>query len=145
MRFHTVVCVGLLALSSCVVGQDVASAFDGPLGGFGYNYGALYNSLDYRVPYFAAHPPVYYSAPVPRTYGHSPFAYPPYFRTPEIVPDAAGVTIVNPFAATKESTPRSSSPDQLDDNLVRQDVPSLPLIVTNPYANQSAPVVQVSR
>ena len=29
------------------------------------------------VPYYAMHPPVYYSYPVPRPYGYSPFAYPP--------------------------------------------------------------------
>ena len=52
--------------------------------GWGYDMGCLYNSLDYNVPYFAAHPPVYYSYPVPRTYGYSPFAYPPYVMTPEV-------------------------------------------------------------
>jgi hypothetical protein len=36
-------------------------------------------------PYFAIHPPVYYSQPVPRTYGYSPFAYPGTMQTPEIV------------------------------------------------------------
>ncbi len=35
-------------------------------------------------PYFALHPPVYYEMPVPRTYGYSPWAYPPYVMTPEI-------------------------------------------------------------
>jgi hypothetical protein len=36
-------------------------------------------------PYFALHPPVYYEMPVPRPYGYSPWAYPPYMTTPEIV------------------------------------------------------------
>ena len=36
-------------------------------------------------PYFAIHPPVYYSQPVPRTYGYSPYAYPGTMQTPEIV------------------------------------------------------------
>jgi len=36
-------------------------------------------------PYFALHPPVYYSAPVPRSYGYSPYAYPGTVETPEIV------------------------------------------------------------
>ena len=40
-------------------------------------------------PYFALHPPVYYSHAVPRTYGYSPFAYPGYKETPELkVPTA---------------------------------------------------------
>ena len=33
-------------------------------------------------PYFAVHPPVYYSYMVARTYGYSPFAYPPGVLTP---------------------------------------------------------------
>ncbi|MCA9166639.1 MAG: hypothetical protein KDB23_03180 [Planctomycetales bacterium] len=36
-------------------------------------------------PYFALHPPVYYSAPVPRSYGYSPYAYPGTMETPAIV------------------------------------------------------------
>jgi hypothetical protein len=40
----------------------------------------------YRIPYFSKHPPVYYSYPVPRTYGYSPYAYPAGTRTPEIKP-----------------------------------------------------------
>lgn len=35
-------------------------------------------------PYFALHPPVYYSQPVARTYGYSPFAYPGSVRTPDV-------------------------------------------------------------
>src|SRR5437870_3480881 len=37
-----------------------------------------------HIPYFALHPPVYYSEPVARTYGYSPFAYPFGSPTPEI-------------------------------------------------------------
>ena len=35
-------------------------------------------------PYFALHPPVYYSCPVPRSYGYSPYAYPGCMQTPEV-------------------------------------------------------------
>jgi hypothetical protein len=35
-------------------------------------------------PYFALHPPVYYSVHVPRSYGYSPFAYPGCVPTPEV-------------------------------------------------------------
>ncbi len=35
-------------------------------------------------PYYALHPPVYYSCPVPRSYGYSPFAYPGCVQTPEV-------------------------------------------------------------
>ena len=36
-------------------------------------------------PYFSLHPPVYYSYPIPRTYGYSPYAYPGTKETPELV------------------------------------------------------------
>jgi hypothetical protein len=35
-------------------------------------------------PYYALHPPVYYSCPVPRSYGYSPYAYPGCVQTPEV-------------------------------------------------------------
>ena len=35
-------------------------------------------------PYFALHPPVYYSCPVPRSYGYSPYAYPGCVETPQV-------------------------------------------------------------
>ncbi len=61
-------------------------AFSG--GGFGQYFGGgqsgLYSSgLIPTPPYFAIHPPVYYSRPVARPYGYSPYAYPDYVRTPE--------------------------------------------------------------
>ncbi|MEN0109314.1 MAG: hypothetical protein AAF805_01200 [Planctomycetota bacterium] len=83
-------------------------------GAYGLGIGGLYRSLDFptenRVPYFASRPPVYYSAPVPRTYGFSPFAYPPSTMTPEIAPVAKPVTIVNPHVegASQESTRRAA-------------------------------------
>lgn len=43
-------------------------------------WGCYYNSSPYfqeSVPYYALHPPVYYSYPRPRTYGDSPFPYLP--------------------------------------------------------------------
>ncbi len=51
----------------------------GPFGGYYGNWGrSTYPSLDrFAPPYFALYPPVYYSGQVsPRSYGHSPFAYP---------------------------------------------------------------------
>ena len=72
--------------------------------GYGLGIGQLYRSLDFpldrRVPYFAARPPVYYSAPVPRTYGHSPFAYGPWAHTPEFVEP---LEVKNPHAREASS------------------------------------------
>ena len=71
------------------------------LGSYGYGYGAwdvgrLYGVLADRVPYYAAFPPVYYSYPVARSYGYSPFAYPPGVMTPE-VEVAEPLAISNPY------------------------------------------------
>src|SRR5262245_48352075 len=63
----------------------------------GWNIADLYRQLYHNLPYFALHPPVYYSYPVPRTYGYTPFAYPPYVMTPDVVEDKQPTTIENPY------------------------------------------------
>ncbi len=108
-----------------------ASACDG--GGYGgLGLGFLYNSLEYRVPYFAALPPVYYSYPVPRTYGHSPFAYPPHFRTPEVF-ETSGPVMVNPFVPSSNEVPASTTES---DRAVSYPQVSVPLVVDNPFCVQ---------
>jgi hypothetical protein len=57
-----------------------------------------------RIPYYALYPPVYYSYPVPRTYGYSPFAYPPGTMTPEAPPQIKAAEYINPFVP-KEASP----------------------------------------
>ncbi len=54
-------------------------------------------------PYFALHPPVYYSAPVPRSYGYSPYAYSGDTRTPDVVQPQV---IDNPHVEPKETVQR---------------------------------------
>mgnify|MGYP001050168337 CR=1 FL=1 len=49
-----------------------------------------------HIPYFALHPPVYYSQPVGRPYGWSPFAYPGWVQTPMVAPPRPMV-IQNPY------------------------------------------------
>ncbi len=65
----------------------------------------LYGSRVDEVPYFSMFPPVYYSMPVPRTYGWSPFAYPPGTMTPEVAADGPE-DIINPYVPqNKEAKP----------------------------------------
>lgn len=98
MKTQLVILLVMLAALFAAAPAASAQGCDGWYGGgWGYGMGYLYNSLDYNVPYFAAHPPVYYSYPVPRTYGYSPFAYPPGTITPEAPPKAAAVEYLNPF------------------------------------------------
>ena len=102
MRYPIAIAAVLIASLSA----GSADAFQGCGGGglwapYNLGIGGLYRSLhfptDRRVPYFAAHPPVYYRHPVPRTYGYSPFAYTPTTMTPEVVTTVAPVEIINPY------------------------------------------------
>lgn len=75
-------------------------------GGFGIAYGARPNYVP-TPPYFALHPPVYYSYQIQRrSYGSSPFAYPGFYApaasagvsaTSATAPAAEPQWIVNPF------------------------------------------------
>lgn len=69
------------ALSLGASGEAFA---DGPYGV--YAWPAWERSVYVRenIPFYALHPPVYYSYPVARPYGYSPFAYPPGVKTPEV-------------------------------------------------------------
>jgi len=83
------------------------------------------------IPYFALHPPVYYSYPVPRTYGYSPYAYPPGTMTPQ-VSKPEPVMIHNRFVPSKAT-------DQPKHDRVAQ----APLRITNPYVlGEGNPLVQ---
>ena len=99
--------------------------------GFGFDVGRLYRVLGQNVPYYAAFPPVYYSAPIPRTYGYSPFAYPPGTPTPELgLPTVAAKEIVNPYvpASTVAETEEA-------DKVTKGDSTPEPLAIVNPYVN----------
>jgi hypothetical protein len=95
--------------------------------GYGWGYGMMYQSMAYRVPYFAAFPPVYYSYPVPRTYGYSPFAYPPHVMTPDVVLPSPQV-FSNPYVPVEPVTP--AKPPQ--DRATATERPG-PLVVVNPF------------
>ncbi len=113
-------------------------ACDGYGGGFpawGYDYAGLYRLMSANVPHFAAFPPVYYSEPVPRSYGYGPFAYPPHVRTPEIVAaPVQPVTIINPYVEQAEDD------EQADLGPTASNQPPAPLMVYNPYINSTASV-----
>jgi len=115
---------------------------DGCYGGFGYGYGYLYNNLDYKIPYYAAFPPVHYSYPVPRTYGYSPFASPPGTMTPEIIEKPAEpVTIINPHVQGADEVKENEPADSVAASKRQPE----PLVIVNPYVKQSGSLVNVSR
>jgi hypothetical protein len=138
MKKHLLI---LLVLGAAVFAGAQARACDGNCygggGGWdgGWGWGAMYNSLEYNVPYFAAHPPVYYSYPVPRTYGYSPFAYPPTVMTPDVVlGDEQPVEIVNPYVP---STQTSDAPSDQTAAAPKAKAQPEPLVIMNPFVRNA--------
>jgi hypothetical protein len=123
----SIVVVAAVAIVFLASPRAQAQMYGGYAGGW---YGGLpYSvySLD-SVPYYALHPPVYYSHVVPRPYGYSPYAYPPYVMTPERTPETPQ-TMVNPHvpaspASNSEPKPRVAHVE--------------PKTVFNPYVNSEA-------
>lgn len=98
---------------------------------FGLNNGLPYSNGNEHIPYYSLYPPVYYSMPVPRTYGYSPFAYPPGYMTPqvEILPEPE--TIINPHVepSTKSGKVKKAAPP-LDRSA------QAPRTIFNPFVEQ---------
>jgi hypothetical protein len=136
---RTLLFFALVAIVLATTAPAMADGACGYGGGYGYGLGYLYGNLEYHVPYFAAHPPVYYSHPVPRTYGYSPFAYPPGVMTPEIVEESQPLELINPHvqSSTSEAMPQDRS--------TRSQRMPQPLVVMNPYVDSELPVAQVER
>lgn len=104
----------------------------------GWDIADLYRQLYNNLPYYALHPPVYYSQPVPRTYGYSPFAYPPGVMTPEIVEESKPVTIVNPYVP---STKPASAETKADRSASTSTTPE-PLVIINPFVTPKTEVAK---
>ena len=69
---------------------------------------SLYSGGQIKAPpHFSIHPPVYYSRPVARTYGFSPWAYPPETITPG-APRKIGPVMVNPYVSQEASVAQAA-------------------------------------
>jgi hypothetical protein len=133
------IAVALLAVVALVGSVDRASA-QAPYCASGYNpwMGGGYNLyIGETLPYYAMFPPVYYSQPVARTYGYSPYAYPPGTMTPEVVVEQP-MTITNPHAAPKAAPQSNGKPAEkvkavsLESGM---EMPDRVQVIVNPYAN----------
>jgi hypothetical protein len=127
--------VGLLisaALAGCVTAGSVRAddALRGYYGhgfpwfGYGHNGPAAYALGNIPAPpYFALHPPVYYSHPTARPYGHSPFACSCacHHGEPRTPPPRV---VANPYNRAKSEGQKSTR---------GQDVAAVPVRVSNPY------------
>ncbi len=76
-------------------------------GGYGYGYGPFSVYSTESIPFYWRYSPVYYSLPVPRTYGYSPYAYPPGVRTPEVIIEPE--VISNPYVPQENTSADPSS------------------------------------
>lgn len=116
----------------------------------GAYYGAFWGGWNLYgqdpVPFYALHPPVYYSLPVPRTYGYSPFAYPPGVMTPEVLSAEPAViqnhTIPGKPAAQEKSARVAVAPLRLQNPFVVQSERSgVPELATTASGAESQPLV----
>ena len=109
-------------------------------------YANPYYPSDRRIPYFAEHPPVYYSYPVPRTYGYSPYASPPTYTAPEVRVDP--VVISNPYVPQAPAEPAKAerntapAPNQADRSAATKRTAG-PLVVINPFVSSGSGLAQL--
>jgi hypothetical protein len=141
MMRHLLICAAVIGALS-FASQSANAQYGGGCGDYGYGYGYLYNILRYEVPHFAAFPPVYYSEPVPRTYGYSPFAYPPNVMTPEIVGESRPLEIINPHVDSTEMKPTKATTKAKSDRTAATSARIEPLIVINPFVTPNEAVAR---
>lgn len=126
----------VLGFAMCSL-SSAAQAEPWPGLNWGYGWGWPYSvyTLD-TIPYFALHPPVYYSRPVARPYGYSPFAYPPGVMTPEGPPPQPQV-LYNPHVRAGLVNPPGETQEEI--RTARR-----PLRVVNPYVALPAQAAKVA-
>lgn len=145
MNLRRALLLGVLALIAAGAGRAQAQCGYGAAGyGSGaWDVGRLYGVLQQNVPHFAAFPPVYYSVPVPRTYGYSPFAYPPGTMTPEVVESAEPLSVVNPYfsGASETSTAAEPAAQAPADRTTMAPATraARPQTIVNPYVERATP------
>jgi hypothetical protein len=111
--------VGVLGCVDRMNGQGWAGGY--PYAPYwGYGCPTIYSTES--VPYYCLHPPVYYSYRVARTYGYSPFAYPPGVLTPGSEPPHPAM-VQNVYAAEAEQPSESQEgrpPQRIENPFVEQ-------------------------
>jgi hypothetical protein len=116
MNFRPIIVglTGCMLLTSCFA----AAGQDWSWPGWGYGCQSTY-SID-AVPYFALHPPVYYSYRVARTYGYGPFPYPPGVMTPGSEPPRTVQNVYAPSSETPADSQQGRPPLRIDNPYVEQ-------------------------
>ncbi|MGE0756013.1 MAG: hypothetical protein AB7F89_03360 [Pirellulaceae bacterium] len=131
-RFLSLSAVAILcaAMSPSLPAGDYYGGFYGhgfPWFGYGNQGPAAYALGNIPAPpYFALHPPVYYSHPVARPYGHSPFACPCGGHVQ--APRPARRIVANPFIELKPAEPAKPAGQ----------VAKVPVRIVNPFFEGTA-------
>ena len=112
--------VGLIGCIDAAASSAHAQFF-APSYGFAGGTGPYNLYTQDTPPFYAMYPPVYYSRPVARTYGFSPFAYPPGVPTPQNFASA-------PQGVQTSEIYDSNAPPGPADALA-----AAPLMIENPY------------
>jgi hypothetical protein len=131
MNTKSLICLVLVALGAfrcagTAEGWDRPYYCDYALTSWLWPSGSLY-VRDAIPPYFALFPPVYYSYAVPRTYGFSPYAYPPGTITPasrQIAPLVVRNEYLSGTTAAAEPGPQQRPPLRIVNPFVAQ--PAVP-------------------
>ena len=119
--------VGLVSVVALELPRDIRGQdwlYGGPYSSVCWGYGWPASHFDNgAVPYFSLHPPVYYSYRVARTYGYSPFAYPPGVLTPGSEPPRPAVAqnvYTMPEGAESAGSQQGRQPLRIDNPFVEQ-------------------------
>jgi hypothetical protein len=117
MKSHALVFVLALAVvAAAVILMPTAANAQGPAvspyvaWGYYGPYPYLGSVNQPKIPYYALYPPVYYSYPVARPYGYSPFALPPGVEPVE-PQEPMAEEIINPFYRAKGNDSEAKSPE----------------------------------
>jgi hypothetical protein len=98
---------------------------------WGYWYPYAANSYE-SIPYYALHPPVYYSHPIARSYGDSPYPYPPGLMAILAAESASGPQIMrNDYEGNQSDSSEMTTQSGSEYQIHR------PLRIKNPFVEQS--------
>jgi hypothetical protein len=136
-----------LLVATLLVASDSYADGNWWWGGSPYGFNNI-NRSDREIPFYAEHPPVYYSYIVPRTYGQSPYAYWPGPYTPTLTPEP--IMVDNPyFDIVPEEIP--AKPDDVkrkptsSDKQVQAIHRGGPVVVLNPFVEQQPAVASSNK
>lgn len=131
MKFFAKSCLLLAVLGLVATFSSTANAQRG----HGFRAAPYWGSHGYAnrrtLPYFALHPPVYYSHPVARPYGYSPFALPPGMMPAEFKAPSQPEEIINPHYQPKAKKEKAKEEKKASNRTARVQ------IIENPYYRPS--------